>query len=176
MERNAFEQFMIEHSKSIYSFCYYLTRNRDIADDLFQETMLKAFEEIDTIDENRNPESFLISIAIGKWKNIQKKEARRNKIVPTNIFDEMNEEQLEGLENVENSILQKEQREILDRIFNKMDDKFKIPIILFYKEQLNLDEISKICKTPKGTIKSRLHKGREIIRKELMKERYSDER
>lgn len=175
MERNTFEQFMLEHGKSIYSFCYHLTMNRDVADDLYQETMLKAFEEIDNIYENRNPESFIISIAIGKWRNIRKKEARRNKIIPIELFDELDEEQLESLENVEDTILQKEQSDILDRVFRKMEDKFKIPMILYYKEQMSLEEISRICKKPKGTIKSRLHKGRKIVKKELVKERYSYE-
>lgn len=175
MNRDAFEQFMLNKGKKIYSFCYHLTMNRDEADDLYQETMLKAFEEIDNIDENINPESFIISIAIGKWRNIQKKKARRNKIVPTELFDELDEEHLEGRENVENTILQNEQREILDRVFRKMEDKFKIPMILYYKEQMSLEEIAQICKKPKGTIKSRLYKGREIVKEELVKERYSYE-
>lgn len=48
-----------------------------------------------------------------------------------------------------------------------LEDKFKIPIIMYYTAELSLEEISKALKIPKGTVKSRLHKARQIIKKEL---------
>jgi RNA polymerase sigma-70 factor (ECF subfamily) len=175
MDRDMFEQIMNLHADSIYSFCYRLTMNRDIADELYQETMVKAFEEKDRIHKDQNPRSFMICIAIGNWKNIKRKEARRSHLAPVTSYDEKEVGYPLSGEVVEETILEQERSEILDRIFFYMDDKYRIPMILYYKYEYDLDSIAAICKKPKGTIKSRLHKGRQIVRDELMKARYYDE-
>lgn len=50
--------------------------NKDLAEDLYQETMLKAFEVKDRINEKENPQSFIISIAIGKWRNMKRRKKK----------------------------------------------------------------------------------------------------
>jgi len=172
VDRDSFEQLMNIHGNSIYGFCYSLTMNKDLAEDLYQETMLKAFEVRDRINERENPRSFIISIAIGKWRNLKRKEARRMRITPLAEYDENKEVDLQSKEDPDKGLLHREQRELLDKIFGRMEDKYKIPMILYYKEKYDLETIAKVCNKPKGTIKSRLHKGREIVREELKKEGY----
>jgi len=175
LDRDTFEQIMNIHGKNIYGFCCSLTMNKDLAEDLYQETMLKAFEVKDRINEKENPQSFIISIAIGKWRNMKRKEGRRNRITPFAEYDENKEAYGQSSESLDKGLLEKEQREILDKIFCEMDEKYKIPMLLYYKERYDLETIAKVCKKPKGTIKSRLHKGREIVREGLRKRRYYGE-
>lgn len=65
-----------EHGKAIYNFCLKLTGNPADADDLYQETFLKAMEVRHKMDKNRNPKSLLISIALGIRRNARRKFAR----------------------------------------------------------------------------------------------------
>lgn len=61
------------HGNAIYTFCCSLTHNKIEADDLYQETFLKAIERKGKIHQNENPKSYLIAIAIGIWKNSRRK-------------------------------------------------------------------------------------------------------
>lgn len=56
------------YGKDVYGFCLRLARNKDNADDLYQETFLKAIELSNRIDKSKNPKGFLVSIAVGLWK------------------------------------------------------------------------------------------------------------
>ena len=49
----------------------------------------------------------------------------------------------------------------------KLDDKYRIPVYLFYSQQFSTEQIGSILKLPQGTVKSRLHKARKLLRKEL---------
>ena len=62
MTRQEFANLLEKEGSTIYSFCCYLTGNRDKADDLYQETMLVAIEKCGKIDKTENPKNFLIEI------------------------------------------------------------------------------------------------------------------
>ena len=63
------EQFITEYGADIYSFCCCLTGSRQEADDLYQETFLRAIEKKQILDAEGNPKSYLLSVAIRLWKN-----------------------------------------------------------------------------------------------------------
>ena len=65
-----FEDMIKKIESDIYGFCLYLTRNRNQADDLYQDAILKSFEVRDRIDENNNPKSYILAIVISIWKNV----------------------------------------------------------------------------------------------------------
>lgn len=71
------------HGDAIYIFCYFLTKDKAMSDDLYQDTFLKALEICHKIDPDKNPKSFIISIAIRIWKNKYRKLARQQKIITT---------------------------------------------------------------------------------------------
>ena len=58
------EQFITEYGGDIYSFCCCLTGSRQEADDLYQETFLRAIEKKQILDAEGNPKSYLLSVAI----------------------------------------------------------------------------------------------------------------
>ena len=82
------EQCIETYGAEIYSFCVYLTGNRPEAEELYQDTFLKAMEVLDRIQEEGNPKSYLLSIAIRLWKNGNRKMFRRNRIAPTKSTEE----------------------------------------------------------------------------------------
>jgi len=166
-----FEHFLEAYERDVFTFCKHLAMNHDTASDLYQETALAAFEMMESIDKNNNPKSLLFAIAAGKWKNMRRKSHRRHAIAPelpledwTNTATAPN-----PTEAAAQNMLQ--QREIATAI-SEMKDKFRIPLILHYFDDCPTQEIAEICKIPVGTVKSRLHKARELLKKSLEKESF----
>ena len=84
MTKKELEICIAEYGKDIYSFCRQLTVSLQEADDLYQDTFLKALELIPKIDNNKNPKSYLLSIAVHIWKNKKRKFAWRKRIADIN--------------------------------------------------------------------------------------------
>ncbi len=83
MDVRQLEQCIQEYGKDIYAFCSQLTRNRQEAEELYQDTFLKAMELVKQIDSKKNPKSYLASIALRIWKNQRRKYAWRSRIAGT---------------------------------------------------------------------------------------------
>jgi len=154
------------YGDAVYMFCRSLTYSKDDADDLYQETFLKAIEQPSKL--RGNPKSFLFSTALYLWKSWKRKYARRNRLVPIIPLDETTVSEI----NIEESFMQKENLRTVRKLVEALPEKFKIPLILFYTMELSVLDISDILKLPVGTVKSRLHKARKLIEKGLVKDGY----
>lgn len=158
-----------QHGKAIYGFCYRLAGNKADTDDLYQETFLKAMEVRHKMDMNQNPKGFLISIAIRLCQNKRRKFAWRQRIAPT---DELNEAvdkvcSMDEETTPEEAVLSNELRSMIQAATDRLDDKLKIPILMYYTAEMPVDEISLALKIPPGTVKSRLFKARKALKKIL---------
>lgn len=161
------------YGNEIYSFCRRLTNSKLEADELYQDTFLKAVEMIEQIQPESNPKSYLLSIAVRLWNNKRRKYAWRNRIAGMENLTEEKQDLCRG-ENcsVEEQIIAQEQAAVLRKKINELGDKYRVPIYLYYMEELSIKEISKVLKIPKGTVKSRLFKAREVLKKKLEVEFY----
>ena len=115
MTKTKLENCIWEYGRDIYSFCRSLTLNLQEADDLYQDTFLKAMELIHDIDCEKNPKSYLISIALRLWKNKKRKYAWRNRIA--NVFSMTDELNLDDTEepafSPEYELLKKEETDLV---------------------------------------------------------------
>ena len=107
------------------------------------------------------------SFAFNLWKSEQRKNARRSSLVPCVNLDETNENQLSSQENIEENIFRQELIAETQKIIGNLPEKIRIPLTLYYLFEQPVDEIAKEIKKPPGTIKSRLFKGRNLIKKRL---------
>ncbi|MDF2674353.1 MAG: polymerase subunit sigma-24 [Clostridiales bacterium] len=148
--------------KAIYGFCYKLAKNKDDADDLYQETFLKAMELCNKIDKDNNPKGFLISIAIGLWKNNRRKYARRQRIAPIEELKEdvNNDYILKDKSNPEDIVISNELCLMIQTAADRLNNKLKIPLYMYYTAEMSNEDIALALKIPLGTVKSRLHKAR----------------
>jgi len=176
MDIKDFEDMIDKLESDIYGFCLYLTRDRNQADDLYQDTVLRSFQVRDRIDANNNPKSYMLAIAISLWKNERRREARRQRIAPIHEYQDISEFMKDGHEGPESQIVRNEEQNMLLNAVDSLDDKYRMVLILFYYNHTAQEEIAKVCNIPKGTVKSRLHKGRELVKKILIKEGYVYER
>src|SRR5690606_20767929 len=128
------------HGKAIYGFCLKLTGNKPDADDLYQDTFLKAMEVRHKIDNSQNPKSFLISIALGLRKNTRRKFAWRRRIAPvaelSDAISELN--WADGEATPEDTVLSNELRDKIQEATETLNDKFKIPLYMYYTAEMSI--------------------------------------
>lgn len=169
MTKQELETCIHEYGTEIYSFCKGLTGNRQEADDLYQDTFLKAIELSGRMDVTGNPKSYLLSIAIRIWKNKKRKFAWRQRIADTRTYiDEEGIENLESdCESAEDHFVRQEEIGMVRKSVEHLPERLKVVTLLFYMEELSITEIAQTLKIPQGTVKSRLHQAREILAEEL---------
>lgn len=159
------------YGKDIYGFCRQLTGNCEEGEDLYQDTFMKALELKDKIDMNQNPKSYLLSIAIRIWKNRQRKYAWRRRIAGCEsiteeaVTDYSSEAKL--WEGPEEAALTEEEHNLVKKSVLSLPEKYRIPIYLYYSAELSLKEIAQVLKLPEGTVKSRLHKARWMVKERM---------
>ncbi len=175
MDVSEFEKLIIEYEKDIFHFCRHLTMEQDMAEELYQDTLLKAFEVCEKIKSSNNPKSFILSIAIGKWKNHRRKIGRRMELVHQQSLEGQETEVASGQVPLQKEVEQREDRKAVRLALMRVDEKFRIPLILLYREELKVEQIAVVLKIPPGTVKSRLYKGRELLKQELEKEGFAYE-
>ncbi len=164
-----FAELIETEGREIYRFCCHLTGEKDGADELYQETMLKAMGRLSRIELSNNPKSFLLGIAVKIWKGKRRKYARRQRIAPEESLDQMTAGmELVGLEDSpEEAYLSKELRELVRRETALLKENYRIPVYLYYSAQMDIEEIAALLHIPKGTVKSRLHTARTTIAEKL---------
>lgn len=169
MTKTDLETCIDVYGKDIYSFCRYLTNNIQEADDLYQDTFLKAIERHRQIDYSNNPKSYLISIAFHIWKNRKRKYAWRKRIADIHSLSEdfAAEPADPSASSMEEHLVEQEEAAIVRQAVAHLTERYKIIILLYYMEELSVAQISAILKIPSGTVKSRLYQARKLLAKEL---------
>lgn len=159
-----------KYKVAVYNLCFKLTLNRSDADDLFQETWLKAAKSVNNVDKFYYKQ-WLFRVCINQYKDNCRKEKRRKNVF-YEFFDSSSTKDF-VLENTNYSLSAEEEYEskiayeqLISHI-NQLPKKLKIPIVLFYFEQMKYAEIATILKIPVGTIKSRLNAAKKKLQEEL---------
>lgn len=155
-----------EYGTSVYRFCRKITFSREDADDLYQETMLRAIEKSKRIEGAENPKSYLIGIAAKLWAYQKRREARRRRIAPV---QELNEELMQDVSGevwqIPEMITLRQERDLLvQRAVEQLPDSLRVAVYMYYTAELSVQDIAKATQTPAGTVKSRLFKARKMIK------------
>jgi len=169
-DQNAFAEIVDIYKDKIYQLCYRMLGNAHEAEDISQEAFIRAYVNIHTYDMNKKFSTWLYRIATNlSIDRIRKKkpdfylDAEVSGTDGLNMYSQvaadvsLPEDELETLE-----LQQTIQNEIL-----KLPDKYRTVIVLKYIDELSLNEISEILTIPVGTVKTRIHRGREALRKQL---------
>ena len=173
-DRAAFEDLALEYMPALYSAALRMTHHPSDAEDLVQETYLKAYRSFASFTEGTNLKAWLYRILTNTYINTYRAKQRR----PTesdldDVEDMFLYRRLGALEQVAASRSAEEQlmdvfsegevREALDRL----PDAFRMPVYLADVEGFSYKEIAEILSIPIGTVMSRLHRGRRLLRQEL---------
>lgn len=173
METAVVSQLIDQYGMDVMRFCRSLTRCACDAEDLYQQTFLKLLQLRVKVEREQNPRAFLFSIASGIWKNECRKWGRRTDIAPSSSLEELLEPPDGG--DLQQQVLDRMCRQELARAVQRLEEKYRSPVILMYRFGMGIDEIARIERVPKGTIKSRLSRARKQLRKEMEERGYAQE-
>ncbi|MBP5281856.1 MAG: RNA polymerase sigma factor, partial [Lachnospiraceae bacterium] len=158
------EWLITEYGASLYSFCLYLTRNREAAEDLYQQTFLVVLEK-DELDAQRNPKAYLVTVAHNLWRNQIRKSLWRKKIAEVSyVGDEELENIRDNQPDVEEMVEKKELEKEVRRCTYLLPDKFRVVIVMHFMEDMSLEEIASALGIPVGTVKSRMNKAKQMLK------------
>lgn len=168
MTRQEFNDLIEREGKTVYSFCCMLTGKGEDGEELYQETMLSAVEHCRKIDSSLNPKSYLMGTALKLYQGHRRKYARRQRIAPSEeLTEEMSTVLGDGHPSPEELAIKQELCKVVRQETRALPEKLRLTVYLYYTAQLSVEEIAANLHIPKGTVKSRLHKARTILKRRL---------
>lgn len=155
--------FLIErYEPKIIRYARKFIFNGEDAKDLVQEAFIKAYTNIQGFDADRSFSSWMYRIAHNEFINAIKKKSR----MPVFTFDfDTVFPQPVAEETADNEMNKKELREMLDKCLEKLDPKYREPLILYYFEEMDYKEIAEILEVPISTVGVRLQRGKINLKK-----------
>ena len=167
-----FENDAMQYASQLYSAALRMTRNPADAEDVVQETYLKAYRAYDTFKAGTNLKAWLYRILTNTYINRYRKAQRR----PTEVeLGELQDLYLYRRLGEESGASLSAEEEVLDRFVDadvkqaleSLPEHFRMPVLLADVEGFSYKEIAEMLEIPIGTVMSRLHRGRKALQKKL---------
>ena len=166
-KRASFEQEALVHLDALYRVALRLTGNAADADDLVQETMLKAYRSWDQYEKGTNAKGWLLTILRNSFINEYRRRTRHPETVdvdtiePYAVFGEVQDDDPQGAffdQIVDDEVL---------KAIDELPEAFRETLVLSDVEGMSYQEIGKILGVPVGTVKSRLFRARQALQGKL---------
>ncbi|MCU9614987.1 RNA polymerase sigma factor SigW [Caldibacillus lycopersici] len=169
-DHNAFGEIVELYKSKVYQLCYRMLGNSHEAEDIAQEAFIRAYVNIDRYNIDRKFSTWLYRIATNLCiDRIRKKKPDYYldaEIAGTEGMNMYSQIAAEGML-PEDEVTSMELQALIQREILNLPEKYRSVIVLKYIEELSLNEISEILDMPLGTVKTRIHRGREALRKQL---------
>ncbi len=176
--RRRFEEEALTHTEALYRAALRMTKNESDAQDLIQETFLRAYKNFHRFEEGTNCRAWLFKIMTNTFINIYRSKQKESTSVS---FDDVDDNflysQLEATTesgNPEKDFLAKMIDEDVVNAIEQLPGEFRMVVVLAFYENYAYQEIAEILDIQVGTVKSRLHRGRKMLQKLLWQ--YAQER
>lgn len=159
------EQELLPHMEALRTFAFHLTYDESIVDDLVQETYLKAYKFLKGYDEGTNGKAWLFMIL----KNTFINEYRKKKRIPPSVDLSTVSSLALGKDELSSRIFDNALGDEVTIALNSLPFEYKTVILLCDIEHFTYEEISVITEQPIGTVRSRLFRGRNMLKQKLQK-------
>ncbi len=161
MQNFQFVQQFDATSKILKNFALKLTRDKSAADDLFQETALKAFRNREKYKEGTNFKAWATTIMKNLFINQYRKHKKRNEIQDTTKEDYYLNQSKEAIWNEGEVNMNLEE---IWKMIDSLEESYRTPFLMAYNGY-KYDEIQKTMNLPLGTIKSKIHLARKMLKR-----------
>ncbi|WP_317327115.1 sigma-70 family RNA polymerase sigma factor [Turicibacter sanguinis] len=159
------ERLIEDYGQDVLKIAYLYVKDQQLAEDIFQEVFYKVMKNYHKFEHLSSEKTWLIRITINTCKDLLRTSWLR-RVTTFGTLEEQNQTQYEQPFDT----TQSESNNELYEMIMKLPQRYKEVILLFYYEDFSYDEMAKILNIPKGTVQSRLARGREKLKK-MMEER-----
>jgi len=163
MSTHEFDQLLISNADYLKPFAFTLTRDNESAKDLMQETLFRALSNRDKYNVGTNIKAWMYTIMRNIFINNYRKKSRQNTIFDNTANDFLIDYNQNAVSNVAEVNLSLKD---IQASVNKLPDIFRLPFVMYF-EGYKYNEISDALKEPLGTIKSRIHFARKLLKEQL---------
>jgi RNA polymerase sigma-70 factor, ECF subfamily len=170
-QRRRFEEEALPHLDALYTMAVRLARNPHDASDLVQETILRAYRFFDRFEQGTNCRAWLLTILFNNFRNGYRRSAREQPASSPEEFERRIE--AESLRpdspNSDPEVTLSElgmEREV-EAALDELPAEFREALLLVDVQELSYQEISRVLNIPIGTVKSRVSRGRSLLREAL---------
>jgi RNA polymerase sigma-70 factor, ECF subfamily len=172
-----FEDEMLPHLDAIYNFALRLTTDPNDAEDLVQDTIVKAFRFFNSYEKGTNAKAWLFRILKNSYINNYRKKSKQPHQVDydeiSTFYETVRSEQ-SNTTDMEDIMYGQLLDDDVTRALERIPEDFRTVVLLCDVEGFTYEEIANMLDVPIGTIRSRLHRGRNLLRAQLVE--YADKR
>lgn len=172
LTRNEFEGLAMKHVDPLYSAALRLTKNERDAEDLVQDTFLRAYRFFDKFERGTNIKAWLFKILTNTFINRYRRTVKERSIVEGSERDAVHErfisrEASDYAANPEQFFFDRLLSDDVLRAVDSVPIDFRMVVILADLQEFSYKEIAEILDVPVGTVMSRLYRGRRLLQKAL---------
>ncbi len=170
-DSTAFEQLVLANQNQIYRLCFHMVGNADDAEDMVQETFLKAWRNLEGFQGDSSFSTWLYRLASNCCLDFLRSQKRRPTVSMTTEDEEGEEQTIEVADNSatpEEELLLKEEQSEIAQAMASLDEEQRQILTLRVVNDLSYTEIGEMLSLKEGTVKSRLARARENLRKKLL--------
>nr|WP_255816908.1 sigma-70 family RNA polymerase sigma factor [Bacillus cereus group sp. BfR-BA-01491] len=157
------DEIMNKYGQEVLQLVYSYVNNKEVAEDLTQDIFVKCYKSLHTYKGNSNLKTWLWRIAINHCKDYLKSWYNKKVIVTEDDFTYMESQK----ESVEQIVIQSAEDSRLASAVMNLPIKYREVIYLFYYEELSIKEIAIVIDVKENTIKTRMKKAKELLKKGL---------
>ena len=159
------EKIYKEYYEIVYKYLFGLTRNKDLSEDLAQETFVKMIKHIDKFEGKSKLSSWLCEIAKNLWIDYIRKNKRQVQIVKNE--DDNKEIEIQSYENIENEYIEKEEKDKVKEKIDSLDEVYKKVINLRINGELSFKEIGEILGKTENWARVTFYRGKQMLKEEM---------
>ena len=168
-DKKAYEVLVLQYQDRLVFSVYKFLKDYELAQDIAQEAFVKAFKNIEKFRGDSSFYTWIYRIAINTAKNFLSSKSRKSEIYDDEIMELKLSESAVTLENPENILEAEELRSLMMDAIQGLPDDIRTTLSLREFDGLSYEEIAEVQNCPIGTVRSRIHKGREILDKTFSK-------
>lgn len=169
--RKRFEDEALPHLDALYTMALRLVRNADDAGDLLQETVLRAYRFFHQFESGTNCRAWMLTILFNNFRNGYRKSSREQPASSADEFERKVEAESLRLDpagaNPEAVVSGRAMEGEVEAALSALPEEFREAILLVDVEELSYQEVSGVLNIPIGTVKSRVSRGRAMLRDAL---------
>lgn len=165
-DRNAFGSLVTKYNVKVFNLAYSLTHNRETADDLAQEVFLKAYTSLSSFRFKSGFGTWLYRITVNHTRDFLRK-AKKMQTVPFNDERPNEKTDADPLDRRIQADVSQQRRRTVRQVMRSLPEKHRTILALRDLQGLSYEEIAKILRIAPGTVDSRLHRARKLLRTKL---------